>query len=467
MATKQIDPKKNRQKFNFRDDSKALFKTGKGLSVATVNEIASQHQEPDWLRQKRQLALTIFNNKKLPNWGVDLSKIDFNQLTYYWRLSKQPVTSWQQVPKKIKKTFQRLGVPQAEQKFLAGAGAQYESEAIYHNLKKRWAKLGVVFCDMSSAPRLYPELFKKYFGTVVPAADNKFAALNTAVWSGGSFIYIPKGVKVKQPLQAYFRLNAPEMGQFERTLIIADEGSTLHYIEGCTAPMYSRQSLHAAVVEVIALPGAKIRYTTIQNWSNNVYNLVTKRAVAYRNATIEWVDGNFGSKATMKYPAVILKEPGAVADILSVAFAGAGQHHDTGAKVFHLAPNTASKIVAKSIAKAGGHTAYRGLVRISPAAKNSKTKISCQALLLDKKSQTDTYPTLQVENDFVSVEHEATVSKISEQQLYYLQSRGLTTDEAERLVVAGFMEVFTKQLPLEYAVELNRLIELEMTGTVG
>lgn len=465
--TKTKTVKIDQKKYTFRDPLEYVFKTPKGLTEAVVKEISNQHNEPDWMLEKRLAALKIFYNKKMPTWGGDLSKINFDDITYYWRSTDNQQKSWSKVPKKIKTTFERLGVPQAERKFLAGVGAQYESEIIYHNLKKKWTKLGVVFCDMSEAPKLYPELVKKYFGTVVPAGDNKFAALNTAVWSGGSFIYIPKGVHVNLPLQAYFRINAPSIGQFERTLIICDEGSSVHYIEGCTAPIYSKDSLHTAVVELIALENAKVRYTTIQNWSQNVYNLVTKRAVAYKNALVEWIDGNLGSKLTMKYPSVMLKGEGAIADILSVAFAGKNQHQDAGAKAIHLASNTSSKIVSKSISKDGGRTSYRGMVRVSPKAKNCKIKVNCDALLLDEKSRSDTYPTMKIQNDQVSMEHEASVSKISEDQLYYLQSRGLTKEEAERMIVAGFMEVFAKELPLEYAVELNRLIELEMEGSVG
>lgn len=464
-ATKKISI--NQSRYAFSDPLNFVFKTPKGLNASVVTEIARQHQEPDWMLQLRLSALRRFYQLKLPAWGADLSGIDFDQLTYYWRPTEKAQTTWNKVPKKIKQTFERLGVPQAERKFLAGVGAQYESEIIYHRLKEKWAKLGVVFCDMSEAPRRYPALVKRYFATVVPASDNKFAALNSAVWSGGSFIYIPKGVTVKLPLQAYFRINAPAIGQFERTLIIADEGSSVHYIEGCTAPTYSRDSLHAAVVELVALAGARVRYTTIQNWSSNVYNLVTKRAVAYRDAVVEWVDGNLGSKVTMKYPCVILKEPGAMADILSVAFAGRGQHQDAGAKAIHLAPDTASKIVSKSIARDGGRTSYRGLVKVSPKATNAKVKVSCEALLLDQQSRSDTYPTMKIGNNQTTVEHEASVSKISEQQLFYLQSRGLTPQAAERMIVAGFLEIFTKELPLEYAVELNRLIAMEMDGSVG
>ncbi|MDP3964444.1 MAG: Fe-S cluster assembly protein SufB [bacterium] len=456
-----------RRQINFKDDIDYVYRTPRGLTIETVRKISEQKKEPSWMLDRRLQALKYFLAKPMPTWGADLSGINFDDITYYIRPSERSSTKWSEVPKKIKDTFDKIGIPKAERKFLAGVGAQYESEVIYHNLKEQWTKLGVVFCDMSEAPRLYPELVKKYFGTVIPAADNKFSALNSAVWSGGSFIYVPKGVHVDLPLQAYFRINAPSMGQFERTLIIADEGSSVHYIEGCTAPMYSKDSLHAAVVELVALPNSRIRYTTIQNWSSNVYNLVTKRAIAYENALVEWVDGNLGSKVTMKYPAVLLKGRGARADILSVAFAGRGQHQDSGAKVTHLAPDTSSSIVAKSISKDGGRTSYRGLVRVLPQAHGCRIGVRCDALLLDKRSRSDTYPRMMIENPQATIEHEATVSKISDEQLYYLESRGLTREDAERMIVVGFLEIFAKELPMEYAVELNRLIELEMTGSVG
>lgn len=457
----------NTQKYTFRDKEKAVFKTPKGLSKSVVKEISKQHKEPEWMLRMRLKALDIFLQKPMPEWGADLSNINFDDITYYIRPNEHQSTDWKDVPKYIKTTFDRLGIPQAERKFLAGVGAQYESEVVYHNLKKKWAKLGVVFCDMSEAPKLYPDLVKKYFASVIPLADNKFAALNSACWSGGSFVYIPKGVHVEAPLQAYFRINAPQMGQFERTLIIADEGSSAHYIEGCTAPMYSKDSLHSAVVEVVALKDSRIRYTTIQNWSNNVYNLVTKRAVAYQDSLVEWVDGNLGSKTTMKYPCVVMKEPGAKADIISVAFAGKGQHQDAGAKVIHLAPHTSSKVVSKSISKDGGRSSYRGLVKVAKEAEHCKVKVECDALLLDEKSRSDTYPTMDINTKKIAIEHEATVSKVSQEQLFYLMSRGLTQDEAARMIVAGFMEVFAKELPMEYAIELNRLLEMEMEGSVG
>lgn len=461
------DIKINRTKYDFKDDIDYIFKAKKGLSESLVREISSKKEEPNWMLGYRLKALESFLAKPLPLWGADLSKIDFSHISYYLKPSEKRSTQWKDVPKKIKKTFDRLGIPQAERKFLAGVGAQYESEVIYHSLKKRWTDLGVVFCDMSEAPKLYPELVKKYFGSVVPFNDNKFSALNSAMWSGGSFIYVPKGVAVEMPLQAYFRINAPAMGQFERTLIIVDEGASMHYIEGCTAPVYSKDSLHAAVVEIVALSRSRVRYTTIQNWSNNVYNLVTKRAVAYENALVEWVDGNLGSKTTMKYPSVILRGVGAKADILSVAFAGYNQHQDTGAKVIHLASNTSSKIVSKSISKDGGRASYRGLVSVAKYADNCQIKVNCDALILDAKSRSDTYPSMNIGNKNSIIEHEASVSKISEDQLFYLMSRGLSREEAERMIVAGFLEIFAKELPLEYAVELNRLIKMEMAGSVG
>lgn len=446
---------------------KKILKTSRGLNEKIIREISKQKDEPSWMIDIRLKALEAFNKLPMPNFGGDLSDIDFNEITYYLGHAGKESSSWEEVPKSIKNTFEKLGIPEAERKFLAGTGAQYESEMIYHNLKKQWEALGIIFLNMSEAPRKYPELVKKYFGSLVPLNDNKFAALNTAAWSGGSFIYIPKGVKVGMPLQTYFRINSPGMGQFERTLIIADEDSQIHYIEGCTAPMYSKYSLHAAVVEVIALKNARVRYTTIQNWSKNVYNLVTKRAIAEENATIEWVDGNLGSKITMKYPAIILKGEKSSADILTIAVANAKQYQDTGAKVIHLAPNTASKIVSKSISRDGGRTSYRGLVKMAREAINSKTRVQCDALLLDQKSRSDTYPKMDIKTNRVTVEHEATVSKISEEKLYYLQSRGLSPLEASRLIVAGFLEIFAKELPLEYAVELNRLIALQMDNKVG
>lgn len=457
----------NPAKYYFRDSHRSIFRAPKGLNTEVVKLISAQKNEPAWLLEMRLRALQIFFTKSLPTWGADLSGIDFNDIYYYIKPAEERGITWQDVPKKIKQTFDRLGIPQAERKFLAGVGAQYESEMIYHSLKNKWAKLGVIFVDMSEAPRLYPDLVKKYFGKIVPIKDNKFAALNSAVWSGGSFIYIPKGVKVEVPLQAYFRINAAGMGQFERTLIIADEGSSVHYIEGCTAPMYSRDSLHAAVVELVALKGAHIRYTTIQNWSQNVYNLVTKRAWAEEEAVVEWIDGNLGSKVTMKYPCVILKGRKSKAEIISIAFANTNQHQDAGSKVIHLAPETSSNVIAKSIAKGNGRTSYRGLVQVDKLATKAKVKVKCDALLIDKQSRSDTYPTIRIDNDEISIEHEATVAKIGEQQLYYLTSRGIDKETAERLIVSGFFEVFTRELPMEYALELNRLLAMEMEGSVG
>src|SRR5437667_1979510 len=403
----------------------------------------------------------------MPRWGADLSVIDFENIFYYLKASDKQSKTWEELPPDIKATYDRLGVPEAERKFLAGVSAQYESEVVYHSLQESLTKKGVIFTDTDSALRDHPELFKEYFGTVIPPADNKFSALNSSVWSGGSFIYVPKGVHVEIPLQAYFRINVENMGQFERTLIIADEGARVHYIEGCTAATYSSDSLHSAVVELIAKPGAHIRYATIQNWSNNVYNLVTKRAVAYEDATVEWVDGNLGSKITMKYPAVYLLGKRARADILSVAFAGAGQLQDAGGKVIHVAPDTTSTITSKSISKDGGHAAYRGLLKVAKGATHSKSFVRCDALLLDQQSRSDTYPSIEIDEELVDIGHEATVSKVSDEQLFYLQSRGLTEIEAKTMIVNGFFEAFTKELPMEYAVELNRLLALQMEGSIG
>ncbi|HZU05791.1 MAG TPA: Fe-S cluster assembly protein SufB [Chloroflexota bacterium] len=454
-------------KYGFHDAAEYVFKSRRGLSREVVEEISYLKGEPDWMRQFRLKALAIFERKPLPTWGGDLSGIDFDSIYYYIKPSEKQGRSWDEVPEYIKRTFDRLGIPEAERKFLAGVSAQYESEVVYHNIREDLARQGVIFLDMDSGLREHPDLVREYFGTVIPPADNKFAALNSAVWSGGSFIYVPPGVHVEIPLQAYFRINAENMGQFERTLIIADEGASVHYIEGCTAPIYSSDSLHAAVVELIAKRGAKIRYTTIQNWSRNVYNLVTKRAVAYEDATVEWIDGNLGSKLTMKYPGVWLMGPGARAEILSVAFAGPGQHQDAGAKAVHAAPHTSSTITSKSISKGNGRTTYRGLVKVYPGAVDVKANVRCDALLLDEESRSDTYPYMEVEEEQVTITHEATVSKLGEEQLFYLMSRGLKESEAALMIVNGFIEPFTKELPLEYAVELNRLIQLEMEGSVG
>src|SRR3989442_1782087 len=456
-----------REKYGFFDPEKYSFKAKRGLSEEVVKEISWMKQEPEWMTKLRLRSLGIFRKKPMPTWGADLSVIDFENIFYYLKASDKQSKSGDEVRGDIKRTFDRLAVPEAERKFLAGVAAQYESEVVYHSLHEELAKKGVIFLDTDTALREHPELFQQYFGTVIPPADNKFAALNTAVWSGGSFIYIPKGVKVEIPLQAYFRINAENMGQFERTLIICDEDSFVHYIEGCTAPIYTTDSLHSAVVEIIVKRGARCRYTTVQNWSTNVYNLVTKRAVAYGDATMEWVDGNLGSQITMKYPSIYLMEPGAKGDVLSVAFAGKGQHQDAGGKAVHVAPNTSSNIVSKSISKNGGRTSYRGLVKVYPGAKNSKSFVRFDALLLDDASRSETYPTTEVDEPQVRIGHEATVSKVSDEQLFYLQSRGITKAEAETMIVNGFIEPFTKELPIEYAVELNRLIQLEMIGSVG
>ena len=456
-----------KEKYGFFDPEKFVFKAKRGLSPEVVKEISWMKNEPEWMTKFRLRALQIWDKKELPTWGADLSSIDFQNIYYYLKSTEKQGKTWEDVPADIKNTFDRLGVPQAERKFLAGVAAQYESEVVYHSLHKELESKGVIFTDTDSALRDHPDLFKEYFGTIIPPGDNKLAALNSAVWSGGSFIYVPKGVKVEIPLQAYFRINAENMGQFERTLIICDEDSFVHYIEGCTAPIYTTDSLHSAVVEIIVKRGARCRYTTVQNWSTNVYNLVTKRAVAYGDATMEWVDGNLGSQITMKYPSIYLMEPGAKGDVLSVAFAGKGQHQDAGGKAVHVAPNTSSNIVSKSISKNGGRTSYRGLVKVYPGAKNSKSFVRCDALLLDEQSRSDTYPTTEVDEPQVRIGHEATVSKVSDEQLFYLQSRGITRAEAETMIVNGFIEPFTKELPIEYAVELNRLFQLEMIGSVG
>ncbi|GAP64490.1 Fe-S cluster assembly protein SufB [Ardenticatena maritima] len=455
------------EKYGFHDPEKYVFKAKKGLSREVVEEISWMKGEPDWMREFRLRALEIFWKKPMPTWGADLSGINFDDIYYYIKPAEKQARSWDDVPEDIKRTFDRLGIPEAEQKFLAGVGAQYESEVVYHNIKKELERQGVIFLDTDTALKEYPDLFKEYFGTVVPPSDNKFAALNSAVWSGGSFIYVPPGVRVEMPLQAYFRINAQNMGQFERTLIIADEGSYVHYVEGCTAPIYTTDSLHSAVVEIIVKKGARVRYTTIQNWSTNVYNLVTKRAVAYEDATMEWVDGNIGSKVTMKYPAIYMMGKGAHGEVLSIAFAGRGQHQDAGAKAVHAAPYTTSNITSKSISKDGGRAGYRGLVQIYPGAHHSKSNVVCDALILDPESRSDTYPYIDIREDDVSVGHEATVSKVGEEQLFYLMSRGLSEADALNMIVSGFIEPIVKELPMEYAVEMNRLIQLEMEGSVG
>lgn len=445
----------------------AVYTAPKGLSVQIVRDISEKKKEPSWMLSLRLKALALFEAKKMPTWGADLSELDHEDVHYYVKPVETQSNTWQTVPEEIKQTFEAIGIPQAERSMLAGVGAQFESEVIYKQLKKKWADQGVIFCDMSTALKEHPELFKKYFGTVIPSHDNKFAALNSAVWSGGSFVYVPRGVKIDMPLQAYFRINAQSMGQFERTLIIAEPDSYVHYVEGCSAPVYKKNSLHSAVVELIALPGAHIRYTTIQNWSGNVYNLVTKRAVAHERAKVEWIDGNFGSKVTMKYPCIVLKGTHAQGQVISIAVAGKGQHQDAGAKIIHLAPYTTSNVVSKSLSKDGGRTSYRGLLKIAKGAHHSKSNIQCDALLFDDVSQTDTYPTIDVKEQRVDIGHEASVSKVSEEQLQYLQSRGITEQAARALIVNGFIDVFVKELPMEYAVEINRLIAHEMEGSIG
>ncbi len=455
------------EKYGFSDPEHYAFKSPKGLSREVVIEISRMKGEPDWMLDLRLKALEIYESKPVPTWGPDLSGIDYDDIHYYIRPTEQEERTWDDVPEEIKKTFDRLGVPEAERKFLAGLGAQYESEMVYHSIREELARQGVIFLSIDDGLREHPDLFRQYFGKVVPASDNKYAALNGAVWSGGSFVYVPPGVHVEMPLQAYFRINAESMGQFERTMIIVDEGAFVHYVEGCTAPTYSRDSLHTGVIEIIVKRGARCRYTTIQNWSNNVYNLVTQRALVYGDATMEWVDANLGSKITMKYPSTYLLEPGAHGEILSIAFAGRGQHQDAGGKVIHRAPNTSSQIISKSISKDGGRSSYRGLLKIYAGAEHSRSNVVCDALLLDEKSRSDTYPYIEIDEQNVTVGHEASVSKVGEDQLFYLMSRGLSEEEANAMVVAGFIEPFVKELPMEYAVEMNRLIRLQMEGSIG
>ncbi len=453
-------------KYDFRTNSTAVFKARKGLDAQIVAQISEMKNEPAWMRDFRLKSLDIFNSKKMPSWGGDIA-IDFQDIYYYLKPTQGQGRTWDDVPQEIKDTFDKLGIPQAERQYLAGVKAQFESEVVYGSLKEDLVKQGVIFLDTDSALREHPDLVREYFGTIIPPTDNKFAALNSAVWSGGSFIYVPKGVKIEFPLQAYFRINAENMGQFERTLIIVDEGAEIHYVEGCTAPMYSSESLHSAVVEIICKRGSRCRYTTIQNWANNIYNLVTKRAVAYRDATMEWVDGNLGSKLTMKYPAVYMMEPGARGEILSIAFASAGQHQDAGGKLVHAAPHTTGQIISKSISKNGGRSSYRGLVRVEKDAAHSRCNVVCDALILDPRSRSDTYPYIEILEQDVSVGHEASVSRIGEEQLFYLMSRGLSEAEASTMIVNGFIEPLVKELPMEYAVEMNRLIQLQMEGSVG
>jgi len=458
-------------KYGFRDEEHYTYKSEKGLNEGVVRTLSAMKGEPEWMLKRRLKALAIYFKKPIPLTGMwanpRLAELDDQDIYYYVRPGEKVEKSWDDVPQNIRDTFEKLGIPEAEQKFLAGVGAQYESEVVYHSLRAEWEKLGVIFLDTDSGLREYPEVFKEYFGTIIPAADNKYAALNTAVWSGGSFVYVPKGVKVDIPLQAYFRINAENMGQFERTLIIVDEGAEVHYIEGCTAPVYTTNSLHSAVVEIIVKEGGKCRYTTIQNWSNNIFNLVTKRAVAYKHASMEWVDGNIGSRLTMKYPSVYLLGEGAKGEVLSVAYAGTGQHQDAGAKMVHAAPNTTSRITNKSVSKNGGRTTYRGLVKVLPGAVNATSNVVCDALILDEQSASDTIPYIEIEENRATLAHEATVGKIGVEQLFYLRSRGLSEAEALSMIVLGFMEPFTRELPMEYAVELNRLIQMEMEGSVG
>jgi len=455
-------------KWGWHDKDAALNEKKKGLNAEIVREISAVYKkEPEWMTKLRLKALRHFESRSMPTWGADLSGIDFQDIYYYVLASDKRATDWADVPAYVKNTFDKLGIPEAEQKFLAGVGAQYDSEVVYHNIREDLKKKGVIFVDTDTALREHEELFRKHFGTVIPANDNKLAALNTAVWSGGSFIWVPEGVTVDVPLQAYFRINSENMGQFERTLIICEPGSQVHYVEGCTAPVFSTNSLHSAVVEIIVKKGARCRYTTIQNWSHNVYNLVTKRAVAYEDAVMEWIDGNLGSKVTMKYPSVYLMGERAHGEILSIAFAGEGQHQDAGGKVVHAAPNTTSLITSKSISRGTGRTSYRGLVKIYPGMRKSKSTVRCDALILDKTARSDTYPYMEVDEDDVTIGHEATVSKVGEEQLFYLMSRGLTEAEATAMIVSGFIEPIVKELPMDYAIEMNKLITLQMQGAIG
>lgn len=454
--------------FGWHDEDNAGTNARRGLSEDVVRNISGLKNEPEWMLELRLKGLKLFGKKPMPTWGADLRGIDFDNIKYFVRSTEKQATSWEDLPDDIKNTYDRLGIPEAEkQQLVAGVAAQYESEVVYHQIREDLEEQGVLFLDTDTALREHPEIFEQYFGTVIPVGDNKFAALNTSVWSGGSFVYVPPGIHVDIPLQAYFRINTENMGQFERTLIIADEGSSVHYVEGCTAPVYSSDSLHSAVVEIIVKKNARVRYTTIQNWSNNVYNLVTKRAVAEEGATMEWIDGNIGSKVTMKYPAIYLMGEHAHGETLSVAFSGEGQHQDAGSKMVHAAPNTTSNVVSKSVARGGGRSSYRGLVQVLEGAKGSKSNVLCDALLVDQISRSDTYPYVDVREDDVSMGHEATVSRISEEQLFYLRSRGMNEFEAMAMIVRGFVEPIARELPMEYALELNRLIELQMEGSVG
>ena len=454
-------------KYNFIDEAKPVFRTRKGLDAEIVKQISGKKEEPQWMLDFRLKALKHFEQRPMPTWGGDLSKLNLDEIYFYSKPAGAEGKNWDDVPADIKRTFERLGIPEAEQKFLAGVGAQYESEMVYHNIQEHLAQKGVIFKSIEHGLRDHPDLFRQYFSTIIPIEDNKFAALNSAVWSGGSFVYIPKGVKVEMPLQAYFRVNQADQGQFERTLIIVEEGAQAHYVEGCTAPIYTTDSFHSGVIEIVVKKDARFRYTTIQNWSNNMYNLVTQRAFVYRNGTMEWVDANLGSKLTMKYPSCYLLEEGAHGEILSLAFASHKQHQDTGGKVIHFAPKTTSKITSKSISKSGGRASYRGLLKVHPGAVGSRSNVVCDALLLDETSRSDTYPYIEIDAEDVTVGHEASVSKVGEEQLFYLMSRGLTAEQAATMVVSGFIEPLVKELPMEYAIEMNRLIQLQMEGSIG
>ena len=456
-------------KYDFVTDAEPVYRARKGLSEEVVREISAYKEEPEWMLDSRLKALQVYESKPMPTWGGDLSELDavLDEIYFYVRPQDRMEHSWEDVPEEIKDTFEKLGIPEAERKVLAGVGAQYESEMVYHSLREEWEKQGVIFDSIEDGLKNHPDLFREYFGTIIPTQDNKFAAMNAAVWSGGSFVYIPPGVHLDTPLQAYFRVNQERMGQFERTLIICDEGASAHYIEGCTAPVYSTESFHSGVIEIVVKKNARFRYTTIQNWSNNMYNLVTQRAVVNENATMEWLDGNLGSKLTMKYPSCYLIGEGAHGEIMSIAYAGDGQHQDTGGKVVHVAPHTTSSITSKSISKGTGRSTYRGLCKVHKGARHARSNVECDALLINDTSRTDTYPYIEIEENDASVGHEASVSKIGEEQLFYLASRGIAKDEAMAMIVRGFIEPIAKQLPLEYAVELNRLIEMEMEGSVG
>ena len=468
-----IDPKTDfledlsQYRYGFHDADTSVFKTSKGLNEEVVRQISQLKGEPEWMLAFRLKALKHFQQRAIPTWGADLSHLDLDDIYYYVRPAEKSSGSWEDVPDSIKTTFDRLGIPEAEQKFLAGVGAQYESEMVYHSIQEHLEKQGVVFLSIEDGLRQHPDLFREFFSTVIPIEDNKFAALNSAVWSGGSFVYVPKGVKVDLPLQAYFRLNIANIGQFERTLIIADEGAQVHYVEGCTAPQYTTDSFHSGVIEIVVKKGARVRYTTIQNWSTNVYNLVTQRAIVEENGTMEWVDCNLGSKVTMKYPSCYLMGSGARGEILSMAFAGPNQWQDAGGKVVHFAPHTSSKITSKSISKGGGRVSYRGLLKVHKGAEDVRSNVVCDALLLDSQSRSDTYPYIEIDEEDVNIGHEASVSKVGEEQLFYLMSRGLSEAEATTMVVSGFIEPLVKELPMEYAVEMNRLIQLQMEGSIG